>query len=256
MPLNHPFWDETEMVNEGYGAEILALGDSWFWYPKNNLLNPIFRWLSPARAILALGANGAEAQEYLHPYYKDNFVRCLKTYTNIRAVLISGAGNDFAGLDDFGDILKADCTGINDPAKCFRPGQPGKLFDTIAAVYDDLVAQVKQHRPEAKVFVHQYDYAIPSGKGFLGIGQWLREPMLRARINDAALRQDVVDMLIDTLGDRLAKLEANAAGRVMFLRSAGTLNPDQWDNELHPTPRGFTKMARAHWVDAVQGAFA
>ena len=83
MPPNKPFWDENEMISEGYGAEILALGDSWFWYPANNLLSPISRWVSPPRTILALGNNGAEAQEYVHDYYLDNFVRCLKTYTNI-----------------------------------------------------------------------------------------------------------------------------------------------------------------------------
>ena len=254
--VNRPYWDEVEMVNNGDGAEILALGDSWFWYPANNLLNPIFRWLSPARVILALGANGAEAQDYLHDFYLDDFTRCLKTYTNIRAVLLSGGGNDFAGLDDFGDILKEDCSGITDAAKCFKAGQPGRLLDKVAAVYDELVARVKKHRPEAKVFVHQYDYAIPTGKGFFGLGQWLKAPMDAASITDANLQQQVVNRLIDLLGERLAALEAGSNGRGKFLRTAGTLNPEQWANELHPTPRGFNKIARAHWVDSVQAAFA
>ena len=245
MPINKPFWDENEMVAAGYGADILALGDSWFWYPANNLLNPIFRWLSPARPILALGANGAEAQEYTHPYYLKEFVRCLKTYTNIRAVLLSGGGNDIAGLDDFGAVLKPDCTGISDPAQCFRTGQPAKLMKSVADAYDELTAQVKKHRPEAKIFVHQYDYAMPTGKGFLGMGQWLKLPMDAAKVK-TSIQQDVVNLLIDALGKRLEALESSANGRVVFLRTVGTLNPEQWANELHPTPRGFNKMATKH----------
>ena len=74
-------------------------------------------------------------------------------------------------------MLKPDCIGISDPAQCFRTGQPAKLMKSVADSYDELTAQVKKHRPEAKIFVHQYDHAIPTGKGFMGMGQWLRLPM-------------------------------------------------------------------------------
>ncbi len=71
-----------------------------------------------------------------------------------------------------------------------------------------------------------------------------------------SIQQDVVNLLIDSLGKRLEALESSANGRVVFLRTVGTLKPEQWANELHPTPRGFNKMATKHWVDAVKTAFA
>ncbi len=27
------YWDKTQMQNEGAVPSILAIGDSWFWYP-------------------------------------------------------------------------------------------------------------------------------------------------------------------------------------------------------------------------------
>lgn len=252
MP-NKPYWDETEMVNDGQGAEILALGDSWFWYPVNNLLNPISRWTG-GRTILAYGAVGAEARGYLNPYYFDNFSRCLKTYGKIRAVLISGGGNDIAGLDDFPKLLKADCTGIGTPQECFQPGKVKALFDDIIAVYQKLADEVGKRRPEATLFTHQYDHAIPDGRGFLGLGQWLKAPMDLCKVKPS-LQQAVVTWLIDAFGERLEKLEAANGGRVVFLRTAGTLDPDDWANELHPWPKGFNKMARLHWVPAINHAF-
>ena len=125
---------------------------------------------------------------------------------------------------------------------------------SVADSYDELTAQVKKHRPEAKIFVHQYDHAIPTGKGFLGMGQWLKLPMDTAKVKPS-IQQDVVNLLIDSLGKRLETLEGNANGRVIFLRTTGTLKPEQWANELHPTPGGFNKMAKTHWVDAVKTAF-
>lgn len=39
--INGPVWDETLLVRNGVFPSILAIGDSWFWYPENNLPAPL-----------------------------------------------------------------------------------------------------------------------------------------------------------------------------------------------------------------------
>ena len=33
--LTHPYWDEMLMQQDNNVPNILAIGDSWFWYPQD-----------------------------------------------------------------------------------------------------------------------------------------------------------------------------------------------------------------------------
>ena len=177
MPVSRPYWDEREMINDSQRPEILAIGDSWFWYPFNNLLNPIFNvW--GGKVILALGQNGAEAVDYAGGKFQKIIEDTLNDYKNsIKMVIVSGGGNDFAGLDDFDLILRDNCTGAQSIVDCFEAGQPGALFDTIENAYRNLILRVQRVIPAAFVVTHNYDYAVPTGSGLLGMGNWLKKPM-------------------------------------------------------------------------------
>ena len=63
------------------------------------------------------------------------------------------------------------------------------------------------------VFVHNYDYAYPTGKGVFGTkADWLRPALVERR---------------------------------------GTLKKSDWANELHPKPVGFRKIAQRRWNPAL-----
>lgn len=246
MPATHPYWDEREMLEANERPEILAIGDSWFWYPFNNLLNPIFN-LTGRRIIYALGANGAEVTEYVGKRFQKQIAETLEFYKgNIRVVIISGGGNDFAGLDDFDLILRDDCSAATTIAECYEAGQPKVLFDTIETAYRMLVLVILRAIPHAQIVTHNYDYAVPTGQGLLGMGNWLKKPMSLARVK-TELQAPLVNDLINKLGQRLKKVAKDNSGNVTFISSAGTLAPGEWANELHPTPLGFEKMARLKW---------
>jgi hypothetical protein len=51
------------MLGDNKLPDLLAIGDSWFWYPFNNLLIPIWGLWAGAKTILAQGKVGAEATE-------------------------------------------------------------------------------------------------------------------------------------------------------------------------------------------------
>ena len=242
-----PYWDEGFMSGEGAFPQVLALGDSWFWYPFNNLLIPTHGLWAGAKVVLAQGKAGAEAVELASGKWLKNFRAALRGYPSIQAVLLSAGGNDFAGLDDMSAILKADCSAAASGADCFRAAALEQLmFGDVLGAYRTLLDEVERHRPEALVFVHNYDYALPSGAGFMGFGGWLKEPFDRARV-PATLQQAAVNYLIDTFGDVLAQLQGEHPERVLLVDSSGVLAAADWANELHPTMGGFNKIVQAAW---------
>jgi hypothetical protein len=44
-----------------------------------------------------------------------------------------------------------------------------------------------------------------------------------------------------------------ALGRVLAVKTAGTLDERGWANELHPTPRGFMRLVERKFLPALDG---
>ena len=256
--ITGPFWDERLMIEEHEAPEILAIGDSWFWYPNNNLLIPLYNILGGGRCILAYGNNGAEAIEFIGSKYKDTIQSALTQWNgSIRAVLISAGGNDFAGLDDMFKIIKPKCSDFTDVDDCFVDGQPHAIFQEVADAYSTLIAMIADTIPGCAIILHNYDRAIPTGIGFAGAGNWLQAPMNQAGIA-TDLQQQLVNRLMLEFTNRLEDLVTQNEDQVWLVDSAklvpiadadeisgpGTLTAKQWANELHPTRAGFNKVAR------------
>ena len=167
----------------------------------------------------------------------------------IKAVFLSGGGNDFAGRDDLPQLLLEDCSHATSAIACLRDGQPNRLFDTVTDALLSVVALVEEKIPGTPVFVHSYDYPPPNGKGFLGLGQWLQFPMDEAKV-DRALQEEVAKLLVDQFWLCLEEAQAKAP-TLKLVDGRHTLKPDEWANELHPTPRGFNRLAKC-WRPALE----
>jgi len=130
-----------------------------------------------------------------------------------------------------------------------------------------VILRFRAYNPSAPIFMHNYDNAWPTGKGFFGPGDWLKVPMDLAKVpRDMALRRDLFRTLIASLRTAqlaLAKDKALGPGRLVAIKSAGTMpepsdptaqNDDQWwANELHPTPKGFRLLAAKAFIPALKG---
>jgi hypothetical protein len=246
---NGPYWDEGFMLGAGEFPDILALGDSWFWYPFNNLLIPIYGLWGGQKIVFAQGKVGAEAEELAKGNYLRNFRRILRGYPGIKAVLISAGGNDFAGDDDMSKILapKAVCENATTGKECFDAGRLDQLmFGTVVDAYRTLLREIATHRGEALVYLHNYDYALPTGQGFLGFGKWLKYPLDQAGV-PLAVQPLAVNHLLDTFNDALAQIHYEFADRTLLVDSSGVLAPGDWANELHPTMGGFNKIVAQAW---------
>ena len=154
------FWNERiRLLDSGEQVGVLAIGDSWFHYPFNNLVTPLHAALSRP-TIYVIGENGARADALADGAWRAQFRAMLADYPSIRVVAISAGGNDFAGLGDLdAKILQPDCSGAADADSCYRPQQPDGVFAAVGAAYRSLLADVASLRPAATVLVHNYDHA-------------------------------------------------------------------------------------------------
>ena len=251
-------------IQPGAFPAILAIGDSWFWYPLPagyNLLQQLSeRVLKPDYAnILSLGCVGAKLEDYVEGKFADEFQDEIKpgNAQYYSAVLISGAGNDAV---DYSLALKNSCAGIGSPGKCFDEASFDGLMRKLSGWLGRMIHDIRwawRGEPAERhphIFIHCYDYAPPNGKAarFAGIplpfGPWLKPAMDRARVrDDPDFRQDLVKLLIDRIHDTFALYDDDAR-RVHLVDSRGCLNgASDWDNEMHPNSKGFEKLAMGPW---------
>lgn len=246
----------STFMDSGETVDVLAIGDSWFHYVANNLINPLYEALERP-TIYVLGKNGARADELCKDFWLKSFRQFLSDYPNMRLVCISAGGNDFAGVGDLdAKILQPDCSTATKVDDCWQAGEPKLVFDAVEDGYKILLAAVNELHPGLPVLVHNYDYAIPDGHAFPGLHSWLKLPMDNCRVPTAGaplggIRRDVVRALIDqftlSLDDLLDWAKANNQPAVELVWSAGTLGDSDWANELHPRPRGFNRIVAQCW---------
>ena len=260
---------------------ILAIGDSWFWYPAFS--NIPEEWLrhpqvkDAYKAIQLLGYNGARISQYVGDGKFAPALQAELQPDNLQyysAFMISGGGNDAVRFDL---AIRDNCQGITDPAQCLDPLKLNKLLGDVAAalgrlIHDILWAvqrdmQAGRRNNDVDIFFHGYDYAIPDGRGFgpnqqveFG-GPWLQPAFDHAGADSSlAFRSQVCRLAMDHLNTTLATFDGAGNGRVHFVRSTGTLISDltdrryqqDWANEMHPTRQGFAKIFNQAWLPVLQ----
>ena len=256
-------------IQPGAFPAILAIGDSWFWYPKRaNLLESLTRHrkLKPEFAnIQVLGYNGAKLHEYTTGRYAKQLKEQLapKNALYFSGVMISGAGNDAL---DYRLALKADCSSKTSAADCIDEDAMrsfcGDISRDLGGLIHDIWWAFNALNRAAPIFIHSYDYPIPDGRGFklagLSVkGPWLKPAMDARHVpSDPELRKEICKLLIDRISTTFKNFENDATG-VRFVDSRGTLRRDaqyrsDWDNEMHPTASGFDAIIEQHWIPALQ----
>jgi len=258
---NTVFWSPLELQTSGQNATILAVGDSWFWYPMKggSLINNIGDLVVNKHKILVAGNNGAEAYDYVKGKYKNACRELFRLYgSSAEALLISGGGNDFAGFNDLRPMLNSNCQNATSPTDCFRPGtndDEGCLNWLMNRTYENyalLISRaIERMKPSAKIFVHNYDYGIPTGKGLMGGDAWILPALVDAKV-PVAQQQACLTFLVDSHTLILEKLQNALPNRIVIVDSRNTLTPADWANELHPTGAGFKKIVQQRWQPLLQ----
>ncbi|MDQ6986505.1 MAG: hypothetical protein Q9M25_01720 [Mariprofundaceae bacterium] len=244
---------------------IISEGDSWFGYPTSiipightgtNIIDHIEA--TENYNILRLESNGDEAKCMMKGRQKAKIIYVLGEiekklarldnvpYPHVHCILFSGGGNDIVGKGDMPRFLRQWESGMGAEDVIIRDEFDSEISQ-IRLAYDQLIQLRDAHSIHTKIITHGYDNLIPWMKGavfFLGAyrtGPWIKPFMNVVDIPDG-VQPDVVKIMI---GDFNAMLDDIAANTDNFIKAetVGTVNDDEWLNEIHPIPSAFGKVA-------------
>jgi hypothetical protein len=249
---------------------LIAEGDSWFDYPLYDVLDLLE---SDGYEVEAVAHMGDNLEDMAHDDRQlDRLAKVFERVAGrgrageVRAILISGGGNDIAG-EEFALLLNHAQSGLPPLNEQIVEGVIDvRLRQALLSLIGTVTEFASRYLGAPKpVVVHGYGYAVPDGRGFLGggwflPGPWL-EPGFRRKGHAASLEANarVVRRLIDrhnaTLRDvaaRMSRVHYVDVRPLLSSETSGARYRRDWGNELHPTERGFQKVADA-FADAIGG---
>jgi len=238
---------------------LIAEGDSWFQYPFFDVLKKLKKKGYRVETAAHWGDNVEDmafdpAQtQGLAERFEDVRRRGLVP----KAILLSGGGNDIAG-EEFSVLLNHKLSGLH-PLNARVVD--GVLADRVLHAYAALIAFVTRLSRDCfgqvvRVVIHGYGNAVPDGRGYLGgawklPGPWLEPGFRRKGYGDLQERVAVTEDLIGRFNRLLAAIPSQPGFGHVRYRDVRPLLPNDrsyktwWDNELHPTSRGFEWVATA-----------
>lgn len=257
-------------------ARVLADGDSWFDLPlKSDIVQELRRPLPqrPALDITKLAQAGNTLQYLLAAPTRSGFYRALRDEP-YDLLLFSGGGNDI--LSDFSlrPILRRKTPGTAPRDLLDMTSLDRRLAD-LGRLYERLIATVAQvsRNPSIKIIAHTYDFMWPrhapydvpawvveAARRHYGIsvpglraapgqasvpvrGPWI-DPIMRERgITDPAEKHELTRLVLSAFGTMLQDTAARSAGRLVVVDTQGTLGPEHWSDEIHPSAAGARLLA-------------
>ncbi len=254
---------------------ILCIGDSWFQYPLRrygDLQTGVSSRLSGVAECLDDSYPGRDADEVpgligrWRGIAADLGDRLERPFD---LILVSIGGNDVIGKDFAPNLKRA-----GDPSPLvawpwaatlprvvqehIRLDQLKLTFEGIEAAYRLLRALRDDFAPGATMIAHTYADVIPSNHAyqFLGMraGPWLWRPMRDVGLLDPARQRELARWLLDSFAALLGALAAERPGFFVLDTRRELSSASHWDNEIHPTRRGFAHLVTTHWMPAVRAA--
>jgi hypothetical protein len=241
----------------GTHLNLLADGDSWFDYPLNG---PIF---GPHTDLIAqlpgvcnvpptilnlahYGYTSTQEMGFARQQMISNAI-CDVSNGGFDAILMSGGGNDIAGdslciwLNDAADVG-------NDPLRAVNQTRFADAINMVKASYLDLIAIRDDLLPGAPIFVHDYDFAVPSGKcasilGVYSMGPWLKPSLEYCGWMDPVQGAAIIKGVMQQFASMLDELQDQAENNLVHVVTQGSTDVSKWPNELHPDPDGFRTAA-------------
>lgn len=246
---------------------FLAQGDSWFDYTCGSA---IIYWLQgffkPENAYFQnIAASGRTLRQMLSSDFKDALKAGPPSGGRWNGILLSGGGNDICGDSRFRDWLKPNGGETHPPDYYVTPAFDHEL-GILEGIYEEAIALVGNVTPGTRLFVHDYDWAIPDGRCVSGHSPHLRAdfrfcfagPWMWPAFEERGfhkpgdpmpqLTKDIVTVLLKRFADTLTGLAQKYPNKLVLVRTQGTLKPTQdaklWANELHPYDDFFALLAK------------
>lgn len=140
---------------------------------------------------------------------------------------------------------------------CIDASAFGGKLDDLEADYQRFLDMRDALAPGMVVVAHSYDIIKPTNKvteilwGIEVVGPWIM-PELSKREIPTSLHIPIVEFLLSNFRERLEQLQ-NQTDNFYLADTQGTLTPGKaadWKDEIHPTPKGFEKIANRLYAEA------
>jgi hypothetical protein len=255
-------------------ACVLSIGDSWFQYalrPFPDLQRRIELDLISKVLMLDNSYPGRDAKNLVEDVISQTTSWAAYMQQQLRpfkAMLVSLGGNDVIGKD-FSQHLKHAADPLDAHAGNW-PDAPAvarrhirfsaleQTFERIRQAYGALIKLRNDTAPGATIFCHSYADVTPCNVRyeFFGIqaGPWLWTPMLTFGITDPAEQRALARWLLASFADLLKDVAKRNNMVVLDTRLEIPDFDGWWDNEIHPSKRGFEYLARNFWVPEIKQA--
>jgi len=229
---------------------IITEGDSWFDYPKGNIIDCIQRSNDPRFNILRLENNGDEMMELMSGKQKHGIASLLQEFSGkVDFLLYSGGGNDIVGKWDMEFFLKQKTPNMS-WEQCIQKQRFNRKIAQVRSAWLDLLALRDDHSPNTVIITHGYDYPIPRNEGFTLlnfrlVGPWMWPAMVDKGITDPQDQRAIAKWMIGNLSAMLQDLTSDPKTGQKFIAidTPGTVTDDEWADEIHPNKDGFKKIA-------------
>lgn len=245
---------------------LVAEGDSWFDYPFHDVLESLEDDFQYRVESVAHKGDTVEGMAYDENQLNGLCRLLMKLGEDRRipkAILLSAGGNDIAG-DELAVLLNHKKSHL-----------PSLNENVVAGVIDErlrfaivTVAKTVTELSRAAfgrvlpILTHGYDYPVPDGRGYAGgafflPGPWLEPSFRKKGYQDLAERALLMRRLIDRFNATVAAV-AGGPGleHLRYVNLRGTLSPETprrykewWNDELHPTGKGFKEVARKFFTE-------
>ncbi len=226
---------------------VLAEGDSWLAYPQLLGVKNIVWHLANNYddvLLLSLAYSGDTAVNMLAN--REKLLEALSKY-EFDYLLFSGGGNDIVGKWDFDFMLKDYKKGMT-AEECINKQRFERRIEQIKLAYMDLLEYTFEYaksKNTIKVITHTYDKAIPNEKGVVSGSAWMWPYLVAKGITNASIQKEIAIYALGAFAEMVTMLakEPICKGRFIVVETRDTVNPNEWENEIHPTTKGFKKVA-------------
>lgn len=218
------------------GPVVIAEGDSWFLFPKPGVRDTL-DYIMEKFHLLSLAEAGDEIADYLK---NNELIEAVKRYKP-KYVLISGGGNDILGAE-IRQILRKNVRNGADGIDYIDEMKFRDKIKFLSDGYRHFIEEIHRLQPDARIFVHGYDYIRSNPDPKTIKKGWANRYMIEAEIREHETRKKIIYFLVDSFNDMLKAL-ADQFSHVRYVNNRMTVGMDEWMDEIHPNNVGYQKVA-------------